>query len=65
MKLTHLGARYTPSNQTLDTVETDTQLSFLGQTFKMRTATRKPSLNLQVNISLIVASAIECSSQFL
>ena len=36
MKLTHLGASYTPSTQTIETVETDTELSFMGRTFKMR-----------------------------
>ena len=36
MKLTHLGASYTPSTQTIETIETDTELSFMGRTFKMR-----------------------------
>ncbi|MBE9066408.1 DUF4278 domain-containing protein [Leptolyngbya cf. ectocarpi LEGE 11479] len=36
MKLTHLGASYTPSAQTIETVETDTELCFMGRTFKMR-----------------------------
>ena len=42
MKLTHLGASYTPSPQTLETVETDTQLSFLGRMFKMRAPVATP-----------------------
>lgn len=42
MKLTHLGASYTPSNQVVETVETDTQLSFLGRPFKMRVAKAAP-----------------------
>ena len=42
MKLTHLGAAYSPSAQTIDTVETDTELSFLGRRFKMRAATATP-----------------------
>ena len=36
MQLTHLGASYTASIQSIETVETDTQLSFLGKSFKMR-----------------------------
>lgn len=43
MKLNHLGKTYTASHQTIDTVETDTELSFLGRTFKMRTAKTAPS----------------------
>ncbi|MBX2863120.1 MAG: DUF4278 domain-containing protein [Leptolyngbyaceae cyanobacterium MAG.088] len=43
MKLTHLGASYTPSNQTIETVETDTELSFLGRTFRMRAPKATPS----------------------
>lgn len=42
MKLTHLGAAYSPSTQAIDTVETDTELSFLGRRFKMRAATVMP-----------------------
>ena len=42
MKLTHLGASYTPSTQAIDTIETDTELSFLGRRFKMRTAQSTP-----------------------
>ena len=38
MKLIHLGAFYTPSTQTIDTVKTDTELSFLGRRFNMRIA---------------------------
>ncbi len=36
MQLTHLGAPYTPSTQSIETIETATQLSFLGRTFNMR-----------------------------
>ncbi|MEM9483812.1 MAG: DUF4278 domain-containing protein [Cyanobacteria bacterium P01_F01_bin.116] len=37
MQLTHLGASYTPSTQTVETVETDIELSFRSRPFKMRT----------------------------
>ena len=40
MKLTHLGASYTPSNQM---IETDTELSFLGRLFKMRAPIAMPA----------------------
>ena len=43
MKLTHLGASYTPSAQTVETIETDTELSFLGHTFKMRAPKAAPA----------------------
>lgn len=43
MKLTHLGAYYTASTQTLETVATDTELSFLGRTFKMRAPKATPA----------------------
>ena len=43
MKLTHLGASYTASTQSVETIETDTQLSFLGQPFKMRAAKAAPA----------------------
>ncbi len=43
MKLTHLGASYTPSNQTVETIETDTELSFMGHTFKMRAPKTMPT----------------------
>ncbi len=43
MKLTHLGASYTPSTQTIETVETDTELCFMGRTFKMRTQKAMPT----------------------
>jgi hypothetical protein len=36
MKLTHLGASYTPASIDIETVETDTELRFLGRSFKMR-----------------------------
>ena len=42
MKLTHLGASYTPSNQTIETVETNTKLSFLGNLFAMRAPVTTP-----------------------
>ncbi len=42
MKLTHLGASYTPSTQTVETIETDTELSFMGRTFKMRAPKTMP-----------------------
>ena len=42
MKLTHLGASYTASTQSIETVETDTQLSFLGKSFKMRAPKAAP-----------------------
>ena len=38
MQLTHLGASYTPSTQTVETIETDVELSFRCRPFKMRTA---------------------------
>ena len=43
MKLTHLGASYTPSTQTIETIETDTELSFMGRTFKMRAPKAMPA----------------------
>lgn len=43
MKLTHLGASYTPSTQTIETFETDTKLSFLGRMFKMRAPVATPA----------------------
>ena len=43
MKLTHLGASYTASTQTVETIETDTQLSFLGKPFKMRAPKAAPA----------------------
>lgn len=43
MKLTHLGASYTPSNRTIDTVETETELSFMGRTYKMRAPQSTPA----------------------
>ncbi len=42
MQLTHLGASYTASIQSIETVETDTQLSFLGKSFKMRAPKAAP-----------------------
>ncbi|WP_081717030.1 DUF4278 domain-containing protein [Leptolyngbya sp. Heron Island J] len=36
MQLTHLGVPYTPSTQSIETVETQTKLSFLGRAFTMR-----------------------------
>ncbi|NEQ53326.1 MAG: DUF4278 domain-containing protein [Leptolyngbya sp. SIO3F4] len=43
MKLTYLGASYTPSVQSIETIETDTELSFMGRTFKMRTPKALPT----------------------
>ena len=43
MKLTHLGASYTPSNPVIETFETDTQLSFMGRPFKMRAPKTAPA----------------------
>ncbi len=43
MKLTHLGASYTPSTQTVETIETDTKLCFRGRTFKMRAPKAMPA----------------------
>lgn len=37
MKLTHLGASYTPSTNTIETIKTDTELRFLGRSYRMRT----------------------------
>ncbi|MEM7065062.1 MAG: DUF4278 domain-containing protein [Cyanobacteria bacterium P01_B01_bin.77] len=42
MQLTHLGAFYKPSHQTIATVETNTELCFMGRTFKMRTPKAMP-----------------------
>ena len=36
MKLTYMGASYTPSNRTINTIETETELLFLGRRFKRR-----------------------------
>ncbi|NEQ52707.1 MAG: DUF4278 domain-containing protein [Leptolyngbya sp. SIO3F4] len=50
MKLTHLGATYTPSTNDIETVETNTELRFLGRSYKMRAhnsaSTRIPGGNL-------------------
>ncbi len=43
MKLTHLGASYTPSLQTIETIETDTELCFMGRSFRMRTPKAMPA----------------------
>ena len=43
MKLTYLGASYTPSTQTVETIETDTELSFMGRPFKMRAPKAMPA----------------------
>ncbi|EKV02590.1 hypothetical protein Lepto7375DRAFT_4827 [Leptolyngbya sp. PCC 7375] len=43
MQLTHLGAPYTPSTQSIETVETKPKLSFLGRTFKMRAPVATPA----------------------
>ncbi|MEM9265813.1 MAG: DUF4278 domain-containing protein [Cyanobacteria bacterium P01_F01_bin.13] len=43
MKLTHLGAFYTPSAQTTETIETDTELCFRGRNFKMRAPKTVPA----------------------
>lgn len=43
MKLTYLGASYTPSAQTIETVETDTELRFMGRTFRMRAPKAMPA----------------------
>ncbi|MFG6107630.1 DUF4278 domain-containing protein [Leptothoe sp. EHU-05/26/07-4] len=43
MKLTHLGASYTPTAQTIETIETNTELSFMGRTFKMRAPKAMPA----------------------
>jgi Domain of unknown function (DUF4278) len=42
MKLTHLGASYTSSDIDIETVETNTELRFLGRSFKMRTQKAVP-----------------------
>lgn len=42
MRLTHLGAPYTPATQSIETVETKTKLSFLSRTFKMRAPVATP-----------------------
>ncbi|MDV3350917.1 DUF4278 domain-containing protein [Leptolyngbyaceae cyanobacterium CCMR0082] len=42
MQLTHLGAPYTPSTQSIETVETKAKLSFLGRRFKMRAPVAMP-----------------------
>lgn len=43
MKLTHLGASYTPSTSDIETVETNTELRFLGRNYKMRTHNATPT----------------------
>ncbi|MDJ0707267.1 MAG: DUF4278 domain-containing protein [Leptolyngbyaceae cyanobacterium MO_188.B28] len=43
MKLIHLGASYTLSTHTIETVETDTELQFMGRRFKMRVQKDTPS----------------------
>lgn len=43
MKLTHLGASYTPFAHTIETIETDTELSFMGRTFRMRAPKTMPA----------------------
>jgi Domain of unknown function (DUF4278) len=39
MKLQFLGSTYTQPESTIETVETNTELSFLGRSFKMRATT--------------------------
>ena len=51
MKLTHLGASYTPSNQTVETVETNTKLSFLGNLFTMRAPVATPARPMNHNLT--------------
>ena len=36
MQLTHLGQRYTASSASIATIETATELKFMGRTFKRR-----------------------------
>ena len=36
MQLTHLGQRYTASSASIATIETATELQFMGRTFKRR-----------------------------
>ena len=36
MQLTHLGQRYTASSTSIATIETATELKFMGRTFKRR-----------------------------
>lgn len=43
MRLTHLGQHYTASTLAIETVETETNLQFMGRTFKRRVAKSKPT----------------------
>lgn len=51
MQLTHLGASYTPSTKTLETIETDARLSFMGQTFNMRVPKMAPAKSVTRNLT--------------
>jgi hypothetical protein len=42
MKLTHLGAAYTPFTTDIETMETDIELRFLGRRFRMRAPKAMP-----------------------
>ena len=48
MRLTYLGASYVPSTQT---IETETELLFMGQPFKMRVPKRVPVQSAARNLT--------------
>ena len=43
MQLTHLGQKYTASTTEIATIETDTELRFMGKSFKRRVPAAVPS----------------------
>lgn len=51
MRLTHLGASYTPSTQTIETIETETELVFMGRSFKMRAPKGVPVQSVSRNLT--------------
>ena len=42
MQLTHLGQKYTASITEIATIETDTELRFMGKSFKRRVPANQP-----------------------
>ncbi|MBE9064271.1 DUF4278 domain-containing protein [cf. Phormidesmis sp. LEGE 11477] len=43
MQLTYLGQRYTASSASIDTIETNTELQFMGCPFKRRVPAAMPA----------------------
>ena len=51
MRLTHLGASYAPSTQTIETIETETELFFMGRSFKRRVPKVVPVQSVARNLT--------------